>query len=572
MFVSGRADVNIPLRGRRSLAALRRSSSPARIFRTKIILFFEMDRFGRRFSAYWQIRGYFLVRLFCRMAVYRYLWRSKIRVTMNWKEIRREIDKLAELVEGWNASAEVPAVERDLALEQLRRLYEAIRFCTPAAGAAPDAGEPATEVAATPAPMPESPMPAVAEDPETIEASEVLDLNELLSLGAEPVFSEEPLRSEESMPSGPSEAPTLQPSESTVPVEETPASEPAVAPQPEEHAVETPAPTLVAETPAPAPAEPADALAGQGPAETPSAETSAPEAETQPSVPTFVSETDIAPAPAATYVAEPVAESVTELEPESAPAEAPAVPFVAPAPEADVAGPASAVPPTTEPTPVAEKPETPISEAKTAKGAPTLFGMEETVRHRHKQRVIMSLYDTPSDPEPPVRETAASRSSAASSMPFGLEPEPRPERVEPSAAQPAADTYEAYEPAVSHHVASGAHASEPAAAAGAVLGEVINHDVQTLADTIAPPRDVASELRRQEPVGDLRRAIGINDKFLLIRDLFAGDGAAYEQALDGLNACADLDDCMIFIAEHYAWNPESDGARLLMELLERKFS
>ena len=29
---------------------------------------------------------------------------------------------------------------------------------------------------------------------------------------------------------------------------------------------------------------------------------------------------------------------------------------------------------------------------------------------------------------------------------------------------------------------------------------------------------------------------------------------------------------MIFIAEHYAWNPNSDGAQLLMELLERKFA
>ena len=118
----------------------------------------------------------------------------------------------------------------------------------------------------------------------------------------------------------------------------------------------------------------------------------------------------------------------------------------------------------------------------------------------------------------------------------------------------------------------GSFADELAAAApGAVLGEVINHDVQTLADTIAPPRDRASELLRNEPVTDLRRAIGINDRFLLIRDLFGGDGAAYESAIDALNGFDNLDDCMIYIAEHYAWNPNSDGAVLLMELLERKY-
>ena len=111
-----------------------------------------------------------------------------------------------------------------------------------------------------------------------------------------------------------------------------------------------------------------------------------------------------------------------------------------------------------------------------------------------------------------------------------------------------------------------------AAAAGAVLGEVINANVHTLADTIAPPHDIASELRRSEPVTDLHRAIGINDKFLMIRDLFGGDGEAFERAIEALNGFDNLDDCMIYVAENYAWNANSDGAKLLMELLERKFA
>ena len=68
------------------------------------------------------------------------------------------------------------------------------------------------------------------------------------------------------------------------------------------------------------------------------------------------------------------------------------------------------------------------------------------------------------------------------------------------------------------------------------------------------------------------RAIGINDKFLMIRDLFDGDARAYEAALDKLDAFGDFDDCMIYIAENYAWNANSDGAKFLMELLERKFA
>lgn len=126
---------------------------------------------------------------------------------------------------------------------------------------------------------------------------------------------------------------------------------------------------------------------------------------------------------------------------------------------------------------------------------------------------------------------------------------------------------------------AGAAAPESAAARsddapkGAVLGDVINREVRTLGDELsAPARGRTSEIGFREPVTDLRKAIGINDRFLLIRDLFGGDAEAFETAIAALNAFGDLDDCLIYIAEHYAWNPNSDGAKLLMELIERKLS
>lgn len=151
-----------------------------------------------------------------------------------------------------------------------------------------------------------------------------------------------------------------------------------------------------------------------------------------------------------------------------------------------------------------------------------------------------------------------------------FEPEPEPLQSHPAHASHSAG-------AVPHGAVPGAaphaHPSAPLAAeGGAVLGEVINHDVRTLADTIAPPRDMASQIARSEPVTDLRRAIGINDRFLMIRDLFGGDADAYERAITALDGCSDLDECMIYIAENYAWNSSSDGARFLMELLERKYA
>ncbi len=87
-----------------------------------------------------------------------------------------------------------------------------------------------------------------------------------------------------------------------------------------------------------------------------------------------------------------------------------------------------------------------------------------------------------------------------------------------------------------------------------------------------PIRLRRSETAPAAPISDLRQAIGINDKFLMIRDLFGGDGALFDSTIEALNAQETLDDCMIYIAEHFAWNSESDSAALIMELLERKFA
>lgn len=104
-----------------------------------------------------------------------------------------------------------------------------------------------------------------------------------------------------------------------------------------------------------------------------------------------------------------------------------------------------------------------------------------------------------------------------------------------------------------------------------VLGEVINSNVQTIADVIKP-KDIAVEQIVKGSVKELGKAIGVNDRFLLIRDLFGGNGEKYEQAIEMLDGFDTLEDCMIYIVENFDWNPNSDGTKLMMELIERKYS
>lgn len=68
----------------------------------------------------------------------------------------------------------------------------------------------------------------------------------------------------------------------------------------------------------------------------------------------------------------------------------------------------------------------------------------------------------------------------------------------------------------------------------------------------------------------LRSTIGVNDKIILMRDLFNGNNEYYDRVITKLDSFSSLDEAMIFIHDNYHWNPQSEGARLLVELLARK--
>ena len=99
-----------------------------------------------------------------------------------------------------------------------------------------------------------------------------------------------------------------------------------------------------------------------------------------------------------------------------------------------------------------------------------------------------------------------------------------------------------------------------------VVGEQF-HEKPSVADTIACPKGVAESA----PVVSLHDAIGVADRFMLIRELFGDDVEAYEKAINALEAQPSFDDCIIFITEHYAWSPNSQATKLVMDLLQRKY-
>lgn len=100
-----------------------------------------------------------------------------------------------------------------------------------------------------------------------------------------------------------------------------------------------------------------------------------------------------------------------------------------------------------------------------------------------------------------------------------------------------------------------------------VLGEQFR-ETPSVADAITCPKGVAESA----PVLSLRDAIGVADKFMLLGELFDDDLTAYENAIDNLDRQESLEDCVIYISENYAWRAQSEGAKLMMKLLQRRFN
>lgn len=106
-----------------------------------------------------------------------------------------------------------------------------------------------------------------------------------------------------------------------------------------------------------------------------------------------------------------------------------------------------------------------------------------------------------------------------------------------------------------------------------VLGDTIQSG-ETLADIYARnnnEEDVAGRIKNGK-ITSIRGVMGINDKFLVMRDLFDGDSAVYEKTMTELDGFAELDDALLYIHDNFTWNPDSDGAKMLIDLLTRKLS
>ena len=79
-----------------------------------------------------------------------------------------------------------------------------------------------------------------------------------------------------------------------------------------------------------------------------------------------------------------------------------------------------------------------------------------------------------------------------------------------------------------------------------------------------------SDILKTKPLTSLSEAIGVNDKFLFIREIFDGNKDAYTQAISRLDNAESLTDARAVIMSYTGDSNENEAVKQLLDLVKRK--
>jgi hypothetical protein len=98
----------------------------------------------------------------------------------------------------------------------------------------------------------------------------------------------------------------------------------------------------------------------------------------------------------------------------------------------------------------------------------------------------------------------------------------------------------------------------------------------SLNDRLKQQKTELGEVLKESPIKDLRKAIGINDRFVFINDLFRGDEPMYERSIKTINSFHIFAEAEYWINRELivklGWDEENEIVRHFYLLVKRRFS
>lgn len=99
---------------------------------------------------------------------------------------------------------------------------------------------------------------------------------------------------------------------------------------------------------------------------------------------------------------------------------------------------------------------------------------------------------------------------------------------------------------------------------------------ESLNDKLKQGKTELIEVLKETPVKDLRKAVGINDRFLFINELFRGDENMYERSIKTINTFNIYAEAEYWISRELklklGWNNEMPSVQHFDQLVKRRFS
>jgi len=108
------------------------------------------------------------------------------------------------------------------------------------------------------------------------------------------------------------------------------------------------------------------------------------------------------------------------------------------------------------------------------------------------------------------------------------------------------------------------------------LNDAMAQDAESLNDKLKTEKKELGSLLKESPVRDLRKAIGINDRFVFINELFRGDENMYERSIKTINSFNALPEAEFWIQRELktkiGWSDSSETVHHFDQLVRRRFS
>lgn len=108
------------------------------------------------------------------------------------------------------------------------------------------------------------------------------------------------------------------------------------------------------------------------------------------------------------------------------------------------------------------------------------------------------------------------------------------------------------------------------------LHEVLAEAKGSLNDSLKAERKELGNAFKEAPIKDLRKGIGVNDKFVFISELFRGDDIMYERSIKTINEFRILPEAEYWINRELkvklGWNDAKDTVQHFYAIVRRRFS